>query len=214
MVIVANHRRARVLQTQNRCILSSKNMNQGLFTESLRETELVYGGGLLFLLILCFTIGDSVGFKRVREVGVVMFLLVLNKTWNNTGFLSLWWSLGVYVTVLHCGEGFAFLVWNHGCVWWPITGVFFPVMTLHWCGKLMHVWPLRLRRWELKGIVRNIVNAFGLFALGITYGLSDQYKEYYIAFDTNGELCLLVAQIFLKHKCFIILLHPFDYSIW
>ena len=66
----------------------------------------------------------------------------------------------------------------------------------------------------MKGIVRNIVNAFGLFALGITYGLSDQYKEYYIAFDTNGELCLLVAQIFLKHKCFIILLHPFDYSIW
>ncbi|WZZ59865.1 hypothetical protein YC2023_059972 [Brassica napus] len=56
---------------------------------------------------------------------------------------------------------------------------------------MMHVWPMRLRRWELKGIVRNIVNAFGLFALGITYGLSDQYKEYYIAFDTNGELCLL-----------------------
>jgi len=106
-------------------------VNQGLFTGSLRETELVYGGGLLFLLILFFTIGDLVGFKRVREVGVVMFLLVLNYTWNNTGFLSLWWSLGVYVTVLHCGEGLAFLVWNHGCVWWPITGVFFPVLTRH-----------------------------------------------------------------------------------
>ncbi|CAF2109661.1 unnamed protein product [Brassica rapa subsp. narinosa] len=135
------------------------------------------------------------------------FMNQVNKTWNNNGFLSLWWFLDVYVKVLYYGEGLAFLVWHHGCVWWPITGLLFTVLNLHWCGKLVDVW-------ELKGIVGNIVNAFGFFALGITYGLSDQYKEHYIAFVTNGGLYLLVAQIFLEHKYFLILIYPFDYLKW
>ncbi|CAN6827408.1 unnamed protein product, partial [Brassica oleracea] len=143
---------------------------------------------------------------------VVMFLLILNKTWNNNGFLSLWWFLGVYVKVLYYGEGLAFLVWHHGWVWWPITGSLFTVLNLLWCGKLVHVWLLR--RWELKGIVGNRVNAFGFFALGITYGLLDQYKEHYLAFVQNGALYLLVAQIFLEHKYFLILIYSFDYLKW
>ncbi|CAN7017195.1 unnamed protein product [Brassica rapa subsp. trilocularis] len=147
-----------------------------------------------------------------RHGDIVMFLLILNKTWNNNGFLSLWWFLGVYVKVLYYGEGLAFLVWHRGCVWWPITGSLFTVLNLLWCGKLVHVWLLR--SWELKGIVGNIVNAFGFFALGITYGLSDQYKEHYLAFVQNGALYLLVAQILIEHKYFLILIYSFDYLKW